>query len=187
MLHAVELSSFDLKEEYFDQASRLHGIAHTYRVMCLCLRIGEATCMERAGFLALCAAFVHDQARQHDGYCEEHGRWAAERKLPRFAARFKRMEVNEEEMDYIRTAVIFHSLRREIRNNHPGYTVTAILKDADALDRIRLGFDNLDPAFLRLPESETMIQYAEKLYKITMNRKMNSFAQALSKARSIYP
>ena len=40
-----------------------------------------------------------------------------------------------------------------------------LLKDADALDRVRLG--DLDPSYLRHPEARTMVGFAQELYRAT--------------------
>lgn len=40
-----------------------------------------------------------------------------------------------------------------------------LLKDADGLDRVRLG--DLDPSYLRFPEARDMVGFAEDLYCAT--------------------
>ena len=42
---------------------------------------------------------------------------------------------------------------------------TALLKDADGLDRVRLG--DLDPRYLRHPESKGMVDFAQTLFDAT--------------------
>ncbi|HSW62825.1 MAG TPA: hypothetical protein VLH56_05910 [Dissulfurispiraceae bacterium] len=57
----------------------------------------------------------------------------------------------------------------------------AILKDADALDRIRLGEGNLKPEFLRLSVSAELIGYARELYFAALQReKCCSFEECLA-------
>ena len=40
-----------------------------------------------------------------------------------------------------------------------------MLKDADGLDRVRLG--DLDVSFLRITESKTMVLFAEQLFRVS--------------------
>ncbi len=47
----------------------------------------------------------------------------------------------------------------------PDWPLIALLKDADGLDRVRLG--DLDPSYLRLPESLTMVDFAQRLFDDT--------------------
>ena len=49
--------------------------------------------------------------------------------------------------------------------DHPHWRLIALLKDADGLDRVRLG--DLDPKYLRLPESKKMIGFAQQLFDAT--------------------
>ncbi|MEI7803323.1 MAG: hypothetical protein WCI97_11785, partial [Bacteroidota bacterium] len=116
---------------------------------------------------AYCAAFIHDMARTHDGYCTEHGAWAVTEKLPLFENDFRNFGLTDENIEAIRTSVTYHSLHEELDIAHPHYQVTALLKDADALDRIRLGYPGLDPEYLRLPKSKSLIEITEKNYFLT--------------------
>ena len=160
----IDISKFILKPSYFDSQSKLHGIKHTYRVMCLCLILGGRLHLFRETRLAFCAAFIHDMARLHDGYCDEHGRWAAENKLDKFKNLFLENKVQPGEIEEIRTAVINHSEAQNLAKHHLYYYTSAILKDADALDRIRLGEDNLNKEYLRFVETEGLVNPAKELY-----------------------
>lgn len=44
---------------------------------------------------------------------------------------------------------------QEVSREHPHWPLIALLKDADGLDRVRLG--DLDPRYLRYPESRGMV------------------------------
>lgn len=182
MQHHSFIRALILRPSYFDHPSELHGIGHTYRVMALGMHLAERSGNASLTGAILAAAFVHDMARQHDGYCTEHGRWAAERKLPLFRDFFIQHGIPAEQLDRIHTAIAFHSLRTEMNKEDPAFTLTAILKDADALDRIRLGPENLDPRYLRLPESRGMIGEAKKLYRTTRNLKIVNFTTVLENA-----
>ena len=75
---------FNLTNADFDHPSGLHGINHTYRVMCHVLALGKLEHLERPKMLAFCAAVIHDLSRRHDGICLKHGPRAALEKLPLF-------------------------------------------------------------------------------------------------------
>jgi len=155
---------FLLKESYFDHHSHLHGISHTYRVMYHVLNIGKMEGLNHEIKLAFCAAFIHDMARRHDGYCTEHGVWSSKSKLPVFRNLFVETGIEADGLRAIKLAVSNHSIRYEIRKDHPYYTTVALLKDADALDRIRIGENNLKPQYLRYSESHNFIGFAKELY-----------------------
>lgn len=110
------------------------------------------------------SVYIHDLERRHDGECTRHGRWPARRLTshPDTQAILAAGKIAEGFRLAIRTAVTFHSLPRELPSWHPNWTLTALLKDADALDRVRLG--DLDPAYLRFKESHAMIDFAEALF-----------------------
>jgi hypothetical protein len=55
--------------------------------------------------------------------------------------------------------------------DHPHYQVAALLKDADALDRFRLGPYDLDKKYLRLPLTHLYIPHAKKLFLKTLNKR----------------
>ena len=54
---------------------------------------------------------------------------------------------------------------RLIEATDPDWSLVALLKDADALDRVRLG--DLDPNYFRLRESRAMVDFAQQLYDDT--------------------
>ena len=168
---------FLLKPEYFNHPSDLHGFKHTYRVMCHVLIIGNEMQLEREKRLAFCAAFVHDMARNHDGFSLRHGPRAAKEKVPLFVDMFCRNGVAEEDIDAIKLAVANHSQYSEIDKKNPDYNVVALLKDADALDRIRLGNGNLNEKYLRFEVSKKLIVFAEKLFRVSDKMKDLTFME----------
>lgn len=168
---------FILNESHFDHQSFLHGINHTYRVMCHVFLLGERLKWERETRLAFCAAFIHDMSRMHDGYCIHHGLWSSEKKLPVFTEFFMSQGANAYEVEEIKTAARNHSEGFELPTDHAFWKTTALLKDADALDRIRLGSGNLDPSYLRLEPTIYFIPFAHELFFSTSDRKVNSFSE----------
>lgn len=162
--YSIHSGSFQLSEQQFDHHSTLHGILHTYRVMYHTLNLGLLTGHIHEARTAFFAAYIHDMSRQHDGYCTHHGADAATRKLPLYLGLFRENGASEDDFRLIGKAVTLHSTNAELDTNDPDYLTVAILKDADALDRIRLGTDDLNPDFLRLKETKTCIIFAEGLY-----------------------
>jgi hypothetical protein len=170
----VNHSQFIVDPSSFDHSSWLHGVGHTYRVMALTYVIGNDLCREKERDLAYCAAYIHDLARLHDGVCREHGPRSAEMKLPLFREFFLSHGLAEDDIAAIKTAIYQHSLLEELDKEHPHYMVTAILKDADALDRIRLGPFDLNPEYLRFPESKALIKPAQRLFVRTVRATVQS-------------
>lgn len=184
-LQGIFISDFNLKPEYFDHQSKIHGIPHTYRVMCNVLKIGTKISYPRETKLAFFAAFIHDMARQHDGRCADHGRWSVEKKLDNHLSLFIKNGINPEDKDEIATALTNHCLRENPPEDHPHYTTTAILKDADALDRVRISRFDLKLKFLRFHESTSLKGFAEKLYYTTRSKDLDSFSEYLQIARNL--
>lgn len=71
------------------------------------------------------------------------------------------------EADYpaIEAAVTAHSAPKEVSRDHQHWPLIALLKDADGLDRVRLG--DLDQRYLRNPESKRMVPFAQALFDAT--------------------
>jgi len=173
----IEFSQFELKKCHFDHDSILHGIKHTYRVMAHTLILGHLIHARSEGNIAFFAAFIHDMARRHDGLCTAHGQWAVESKLDDFTKVFYANGLHERDINTLKIAVENHSQPGELPSLHPSYTTTALLKDADALDRIRLGSDNLDPKYLRFRISRKLIPYATDLFYATNYINIRDFNQ----------
>jgi len=150
----------------FLHGSTLHGQAHVARVLVHALRLLEATGQEELTPQLWAAVYLHDVARRHDGVCRRHGRdaWIRLAGLPLVAERLERGGVALVDYPAIEYAVTVHSDGEPVRSD-PNYPLAALLKDADALDRVRLG--DLDPRRLRHPEARAMIGFAQRLYDRT--------------------
>ncbi len=172
-----DVTKFTLLPRYFDHQSFLHGINHTYRVMYHCLELGGLMESRKAALLAFMGAFIHDMARKNDGYCTGHGAWATTHKLPLFHGLFMASGASEAELKLIARAVHYHSLSIDLPATDPAWMVSAILKDADALDRIRLGENNLRPEYLRFSESHGLIASAKVLYYKCAAEPLASFGE----------
>ena len=155
--------------EFFRHRSQLHGQSHVARVMVHALRLIEATGWEHEAARLWAAVYLHDLERTHDGRCLRHGadavaRW--EKQLP-LQAHILSGGVLERDYAAIAHAVEVHCLpdSEEPERDHPDWPLVALLKDADGLDRVRLG--DLDPAYLRLPPSHEMLEFAQQLFDQT--------------------
>ena len=179
MNFGINFTLFKLKQDYFDHQSNIHGVNHTYRVMYHVLKIASAVGFKKEGVVAFCAAYIHDLARLNDGYCTQHGAWASARKLRLYTNLFHEIGLKETDIENIEVAVTNHSITKELEKDNSAYLITALLKDADALDRIRLGDENLDIRYLRFSESKKMVASAKKIFFATDKMSFCSFAEIL--------
>lgn len=152
--------------ELFLHQSTLHGPAHVARVMVHAFRLIAATGFIEETARLWAAVYLHDIARRHDGVAPRHGAdaWKRLADLPDVRALFARGGVRDDDYPAIQAAVVCHS-RGEPADNDPHRRLMCLLKDADGLDRVRLG--DLDPAYLRHPEAREMVGFAERLHRTT--------------------
>lgn len=155
--------------QHFRHASRVHGQAHVARVMVHALRLIEATGWEHEAARLWAAVYLHDLERTHDGPCQRHGAAAVERWETQLPLQIHILSGGVLESDY---AAIAHAVDVHCRpdsdepsRDHPDWPLVALLKDADGLDRVRLG--DLDPSYLRLPQSLEMVGFAQALFDLT--------------------
>jgi hypothetical protein len=127
-----------------------------------CALLAERLQKPRIGLLAFCGAYIHDLARKSDGREAEHGLNAVKYKFPRFEALWRKYNLSRREREWICEAVKQHSTREWMQSDDAGYDVMAILKDADALDRCRIG--DLDPSMLRYQASNELISVIERYW-----------------------
>jgi hypothetical protein len=155
--------------QHFRHRSTIHGQSHVARVMVHALRLIEATGWEDEAARLWAAVYLHDLERTHDGRCQKHGadavaRWRTQEslRLHIFTA-----GIDHADRDRVETAVELHCLPdSELPpDDHEYWRLCALLKDADGLDRVRLG--DLDPKLLRLPESRAMTAFAHQLFDRT--------------------
>jgi hypothetical protein len=156
-------------QDLFRHRSVLHGQAHVARVLVHALRLVEAIGCPEEARRVWAAVYLHDIARTHDGRCPEHGRWGWARlsELPDVRERLARGGVRVEDHPAIEAAVTIHSCG-ELAPDDPHWRLAALLKDADALDRVRLG--DLKSKWLRHPEAATMVPFASGLFEWSTRR-----------------
>ena len=153
--------------DVFLHASDLHGQAHVTRVMIHAIRLVEATGQTEHAARLWAAVFLHDIARTHDGICYRHGADAARRLRNETSLQQRLAEAGLTEADYpaIEAAVTAHSAPNEVRRDHEHWPLIALLKDADALDRVRI--NDLDSSYLRHPQAQHMVSFAQALFDRT--------------------
>lgn len=178
-VYNIAYNDFNLLSEQFDRQSELHGIKHTYRVMLHCLRLGILTGKHKEAKNAFFGAYIHDMARLHDGYCSIHGTNSAHYKLPLYKDLFFKNGASIEDIETIQQIVTHHSLPAEVPGDSSIYSTLAILKDADALDRIRLGKHDLNPDYLRIAATHNSIKFGEELFMQTNNGMPNTFNEVI--------
>lgn len=159
----------------------IHGIGHIYRTMIGCALLGAILQKPREGLLAFCGAYIHDLARETDGKEPEHGANAVLNYFDKFSNLWDKYQLSHAEREQVKQAVTQHSGCEWMRPKDPGYHVMAILKDADALDRCRIG--DLVHEWLRYAESKRLIKIIELIYVKTssVNEDME-FASFVRKA-----
>jgi putative nucleotidyltransferase with HDIG domain len=170
-------------EHWFAHDSSLHGVRHTQRVYIhvqrLTRQLGFA---ELDAQLVLKAALLHDIGRTDDGVDHGHGEASATRAVKLGLTR----ALAPADADSVLFAVFFHCLpdglaeeeapRRHEERGPRGASrlpepqralrILWLLKDADALDRVRLILgEAADPRQLRHPESAAHLPFAAELYR----------------------
>lgn len=179
----VDVADFNLRNDMFTRPQHrpIHGIGHLYRTMIGCALLAERLQKPRIGLLAFCGAYIHDLARKSDGGEREHGLNAVKYKFPKFEALWQKYNLSRQEREWICEAVKQHSTREWMRQGDDGYDVMAILKDADALDRCRIG--DLNPQMLRYRASKNLIKviecYWNKARYINDDIEFDTFCQLL--------
>ncbi len=151
----------------FVHASRLHGRAHIARTLIHAFLLTEMNGQQDQSAPLWAAIYMHDLARTHDGKCHAHGanavrQFGADSGL---RALWMRGGVRMEHYPEIFTAVTHHARPQELPEQHPHRRLTALLKDADGLDRVRINDLNIN--YLRFPESRRLASFAQWLYDNT--------------------
>lgn len=170
----------DVPACWFRYDSCLHGVSHTQRVHVLAQRlIAKLGCIQADGELVLHAALWHDIGRHGDGVEPEHGASSV--------ARADELSLTHcltpTDAAVVRFAILRHSLpdreaprlasrlatspdeARRLAEPERALRVLWLLKDADALDRIRLGWgEGADPRQLRHGEAIALIPFTSALY-----------------------
>lgn len=160
----IDANDFNLRNSDFTRPvhAPIHGIGHLYRTMIACALIGQLTERPREALLAFCGAYIHDLGRTNDGVDPSHGANSVRLHFARYRALWTKYHLTQLEQEWVKQAVVQHSSREYMQRGDAGYAVMAILKDADALDRCRIG--DLNPDWLRFPESRRLVKAIAHLY-----------------------
>lgn len=151
----------------------IHTQGHCERVLLHALRIGEARHITDRAMTALAHASIFHDTRRKDNYLDVgHGARAAN---------YYKDFCQQNGLDFLPEA--YAAIWYHDRDDDKGKAyiaanagdgkaeweeIYAIFKDADALDRYRLGTWCLDERFLRTPESKTMTAFALQLVEGTI-------------------
>lgn len=141
-----------------------HGVMHTYRVMRLARELSQQyNLSSHEDQILMCACCYHDIGRKNDYEDFEHGRDSVlvceEKNL------FRKFYLFPSQIEWAKTLIIYHAIpdSQFCTTNDRLQLLYNIIKDADAIDRLR--FDDLDKSFLRLPESHGLIGLECRLLK----------------------
>ena len=136
-----------------------HSPVHSARVLCLALLLGILHELNHNEMENLATAIVyHDLGRTDDCIEDSHGKRGAELFLKREAS----SDIDKETVSFL---IEYHCLDDEVGyefikanlgDNERIHLLYNIIKDADALDRVRFGMHGLDMNYLRLEESKKM-------------------------------
>ena len=153
--------------EFWLAESELHTKNHCARVLILALLIGHRKGLSDAEKNTLgMAAIFHDSRRLDDGIDKGHGIRAAEyykdycheHDLPYDALTYYITSYHDQD-----DALGLSEIKKSSILNERAVLLYQIFKDADALDRFRLGPDGLDVKFLRTEEAHRLVDFAKEL------------------------
>lgn len=157
------LRDFEPQESWLAHDSYIHGIGHLSRVFIL----QELICnkLEEQGVVVnreatRWAAMAHDVGRVDDGMDLDHGQRSAEWIRDNLNDR-----MSPELMDTVTYIVHWH-----VPHDSEAPVMTTelkVLKDADGLDRVRLG--DLDAAYLRTDAAKELVETARELEKLSFS------------------
>ena len=157
-----DLRNLGITAHDFLHPSSIHGMGHTLRVSIFAAMIGQMTEHEQEGQKASVAALFHDLARSNDGEDYLHGKRAAELVEFKYKEYILSLGFTHDDIREMQYAIEWHSYDEEVPPSHPYSLTTYLLKDADALDRIRI--KALNPNFLRMADGNIMIGMAKDFY-----------------------
>lgn len=161
----------NIKSKYFTD-EELHDITHNERVTFLAMFLAEKENLSDTDLkLLLKAALYHDIGRV-SAKGKEHGRESA--KIIENNRKELAENLNDYEVNVLKFLCTIHSnpddyydqILKEYNLNESSELrkMTNILKDADALDRVRLKrFGIINPELLRMPQSKKLIESSERL------------------------
>lgn len=159
-----ELAGDNFKTQYLYKSS-IHGIKHNERVAFFVGAIAYYENIPKDYWRILFdAAKYHDIGRIDDSIDADHGVRSADMIVENKIVDYE----NPEDLEILRYIVTYHSINDELAlqavNNYnivdveKAKTLYNILKDADALDRVRV--NSLNPKYLRTESAKSMVDLA---------------------------
>ncbi len=152
--------------------SRIHGQGHIERVILLSLLLSFYYKLNKNDTDILrYAASLHDTKRVDDSYDTEHGYRAALYSID-YA------KIDEKDKNILQAVLATHSRSDKdmdktieeffVKDMDRARYLSKLFKDADALDRVRLG--DLDQKYLRNDFSHDLVDFSDKLFEKYMER-----------------
>lgn len=169
--------------------SEIHAANHCERVLLFALLIGEKIFGDdREAFEILAhASIFHDTRRENDYLDTGHGARAAVY-YEKFCKENGGITFHPESVFLMCYHDLADSKGREAISERFGENAERVLrlysifKDADALDRWRLGSNGLDPEFLRTLSAKTMLGYSRRIVRETIApRQLRKTAQEVDR------
>ncbi|STY98727.1 Uncharacterised protein [Moraxella lacunata] len=125
-------------------------------------------------------AVFHDSKRFDDGYDIGHGKRGADyykdycqkHELPFYKESYWASYYHDLPDD-----IGMNEISKQSDNNKNALFLYRLFKDADALDRYRLGLDALDKKFLRIDESKQLAEFGKQLVLATEDDVPNSVSE----------
>ncbi|GAB3044231.1 HD domain-containing protein [Virgibacillus ainsalahensis] len=155
--------------EFWLPESESHTKNHCARVLLLALNIGHQKGLSDVEMDNLgMAAIFHDSRRLDDGIDKGHGSRAA----AYYKEYCREHDLHFDEQTYY--IIYYHDqddvlglseIAKSPKLNERGVLLYQIFKDADGLDRFRLGPDALDVSMLRTKEAHRLVEFAKDLLR----------------------
>ena len=171
----------DIKSEFLYH-SITHGINHNIRVLLFAFYLGKQLKLSDIDMrIILDACKYHDVGRTNDLYDESHGLRSAQ-KVDKIVD--SDIYKDLENLNTLKAMIEYHSIpdskidkiinKYKISNTSRFKILASILKDADGLDRVRLSMNNrtfsdLNPKYLRIPYSLSLIKCSHLLNSMFIN------------------
>lgn len=174
------LREFEPQQSWLMHDSHVHGVDHMARVFILqeliCQKLEEQDIKVNREALRW-AAMTHDVGRVDDGIDINHGRRSSKWIEENLSA-----QMSPEMLDIVTYIVHWHV---PSDTDAPVMTIELqVLKDADALDRVRLG--DLDIRYLRTEAAQSLVSVAEELFSAYENITLDdAFDGVVKSAQSI--
>lgn len=167
-LYNKGLSRFIMPEKLF--SSSMHGLLHCKRVLfASCILASHYSLSIRDSNILSFCAMLHDIGRDNDDEDNIHGikSWDFIKNI------YIHNSLNEADREISRFIIENHCIDDEkaiknicnykIRNKKRAINLLKLLKDADALDRVRYGDDALDINYLRFDMSKSLVKLSKEM------------------------